>query len=307
VKILFFNSEVRPFLEGKRVIITGGSKGIGAALAVILSAELNEVIIIGRNKNTLQEVAKSASNIDYLVADVSLDSGICNVIQYISNKDVKIDFLVNCAAVFNFKSLVDVTSKDFDNSMNTIVKAPLMLTNALLNNNLFSSEKSRVLMISSSAIRQSYEPNIGLLLAPKAALYAIQNVMKQEYEGKLLIGSVYPGTVNTQVCQRAKSGIDPFPKELRKKICLAYDEEKILSPNESATFLKWVLCNTTDEQFINPVKALKPGSQIVNDNYEWDIRNCECYSGCPVTAGTMLRGLLPGSSVETSKGPSVSP
>ena len=77
-----------------RVLITGGSSGLGKALASIY-ARHHEVIIVGRNEEKLKEVCDTLLHSDYLVADLTTPFGLKQVIEYM--KHHPIDCLINNA------------------------------------------------------------------------------------------------------------------------------------------------------------------------------------------------------------------
>lgn len=92
--------------KGSRVLVTGGSSGIGRALATALAAEGAQVVITGRDAQRLAEVADTSGDIDAVVCDVTDADQITALHQQMSASG-GIDMLVNCAGVMHF---FDVTS-----------------------------------------------------------------------------------------------------------------------------------------------------------------------------------------------------
>lgn len=93
-------------LKGSRVLVTGGSSGIGRALTNALASEGARVVITGRDAERLAQVADTSSRIDAIVCDVTDADQIAALQQEISSTG-GIDMLVNCAGVMHF---FDVTS-----------------------------------------------------------------------------------------------------------------------------------------------------------------------------------------------------
>ena len=90
-------------LNGKKAIITGGSRGIGKAIAMALSSEGVICTLIARNKTTLEVSAKDISKLTKnpvygVVADTGLDESVRNVVSEANILMDGIDILVNCAA-----------------------------------------------------------------------------------------------------------------------------------------------------------------------------------------------------------------
>ncbi len=90
-------------LAGKKAIITGGSRGIGKAIALELASEGVDVAICSRSQETLEISAKeirdkTGQNVFCLVTDTTDDSSVANFIKYSAEKLGSIDILVNNAA-----------------------------------------------------------------------------------------------------------------------------------------------------------------------------------------------------------------
>jgi NAD(P)-dependent dehydrogenase (short-subunit alcohol dehydrogenase family) len=273
------------------VLITGGGTGIGAALANLLSSKYKlSIVIVGRTLTTLKETSGLNKNIDYIVADISTDEGIKEILSYLTMKDCYIKYLVNNAAVLNLSRLLDVTNDLFYSSLNINLKAPLMLVKELFANQLFATA-ARILMIDSSS-RYNIQEGMGLYTISKASLFTLQKVMQKEFYGKLLVNSIYPGAVdNTVMAKLMQNSTIPAIMELNKKfefLLKNNPELTVLSPTESAEFIAWVLCETADDQFINHKLRINPYAMLMNLE-EWDIRDSECYQGCELAAGSKLR------------------
>ncbi len=99
----------------KVVVITGGSEGLGRALAKKLSLK-NTVIVLARNKEKLEEVC-NAFSVDCEVCDVADSKQVQNAVENIYNKYKKIDILINCAGIMARGELVE---NDFDLIKNVI-------------------------------------------------------------------------------------------------------------------------------------------------------------------------------------------
>ncbi|WP_175491978.1 SDR family oxidoreductase [Paenibacillus sophorae] len=277
----------------KAVLITGGSAGIGKALAKIVSEKYKyKVLIVGRNEEQMKDIVKECSNIDFIKADLSKADGIKKIVEAVSQRNTKLNYLVNNAAVQNLSLLKDITEEQFDESMNVNVKAPLMLVKGLMETNMFE-KNTRILMVSSSS-RYNIQKGMGLYSVSKEAMFTLHKVMKKEYAESLLISSVYPGTVyGTKTAKGMEASKIPEIIELRKDMKEFLSSNKsirILSPDQAALFISWVLCNTSDEEYIKPKLARNFNDTVINEE-EWDIRDCEFYINCPYKDGTKLKQL----------------
>jgi uncharacterized oxidoreductase len=120
--------------SGNTVLITGGSAGIGLALAETFLNEGNEVIICGRTGATLDDVQKRLPGINIIVADVSSSVGREVLVNEITNRFPKLNVLVNNAGIHsatNFKDPSYILNLEAEIATNLV--APIALILQLLN------------------------------------------------------------------------------------------------------------------------------------------------------------------------------
>lgn len=119
-------------VQGSRVLVTGGSSGIGRAIADALAAEGASVVIAGRDAQRLAKVADASDRIEAVVCDITDDDQIA-ALQQQMNASGGIDMLVNCAGVMHF---FDVTSGyPLDRQLQEIdidVSGPVRMVDAFL-------------------------------------------------------------------------------------------------------------------------------------------------------------------------------
>ena len=102
-------------LNDKVAVVTGGSSGIGAAIALKYAKEGAQVIIVGRNKARLEEVKKQNQNISYIVGDITSSDVIKSIVEGIETKHHgKLDILVNNAGITKDMLLMRMKKEDFE-------------------------------------------------------------------------------------------------------------------------------------------------------------------------------------------------
>lgn len=136
-------------LSGKKIIITGGGKGLGAAMAEKFVAEGASVLISGRNEKTLKETAERIG-CKYFTLDVQ-DTSVLN--KFISDADSMLegaDCLVNNAGIsLHEPTFFDVTPETFDAQIATNLRGGFFLTQSFTRLLLKEKRKGNVLFVSS--------------------------------------------------------------------------------------------------------------------------------------------------------------
>ena len=87
-------------LKKKVALITGGSRGIGKAIAELFMKEGVEVVITSKNQKKLQQTSKEIGNPFFVAGDVRNENDVKNIIHKTIKKFGRIDILVNNAGVF---------------------------------------------------------------------------------------------------------------------------------------------------------------------------------------------------------------
>jgi len=119
--------------KGNTVLITGGSSGIGLALAAIFLSEGNEVIICGRTKIKLDDAKQTFPELHTIVADVSTVDGRESLKTAIITRFPKLNVLVNNAGIYSMTDMMDPQYiKVLEMELNVNLIAPIALTQQLM-------------------------------------------------------------------------------------------------------------------------------------------------------------------------------
>ena len=136
-------------LSGKKIIITGGGKGLGAAMAEKFVAEGASVLISGRNEKILKETA-GRIGCKYLTLDVQDTSALDKFISDADNMLEGADCLVNNAGIsLHEPTFFDVTPETFDAQVATNLRGGFFLTQSFTRLLLKEKRKGNVLFVSS--------------------------------------------------------------------------------------------------------------------------------------------------------------
>lgn len=136
-------------LAGKKIIITGGGRGLGFSMAKKFKAEGAEVLLAGRNEKTLKASAEEIC-CKYLVLDVSDPTGFRNFITEAANLMEGANVLVNNAGIsLHEASFYDVTPETFDKQINTNLKGTFFLTQEFVRYLKSTNRGGNILFVSS--------------------------------------------------------------------------------------------------------------------------------------------------------------
>jgi 3-oxoacyl-[acyl-carrier protein] reductase len=188
-------------LAGKVAVVTGASKGIGAAIAEHLAAEGAAVVINYSSSKTgadatVQRITQKDGRAVALQADLSKPEDIRRLFAESKKAFGKIDILVNNAGVYEFAPLESITAEHFHKQDNLNVLGLLLATQEAVKH--FGAEGGSVINISSVAAAVA-PPQTSVYSGTKAAVNAITKSLAQELgPRKIRVNAINPGMVETE-------------------------------------------------------------------------------------------------------------
>lgn len=191
--------EVERCLEGRCALITGGSSGIGFAIATTFIKAGCNVIICGSSKEKLLKACEAINsrNVAALQFDVKnvgqIKSKIDEATQFFSQ--VKIDILVNSAGLTQTGNIWDVTEEIYDNIMDVNVKGTFFMSKYMAEYWISEGIKGNILNISSSS---ALKPAWGPYQMSKWAIKGFTIGLAQELTPKgIVVNALAPGKTAT--------------------------------------------------------------------------------------------------------------
>jgi len=190
-------------LSGKHVLVTGGSAGIGAALAEGFAKRGATVGICGRRVDKLEEVLARckvhAPESRSWAVDLARLDGLAPFARQASSELGGIDVLVNNAGIPKRKKVFDLTPEIVEAVMNINYFSPVRLTLALLDE--IVERRGRLVYVSSVAARLS-PPAESAYSASKAALSAWAECLEVDLRDTgVHVHAIYPGIIDTELFQ----------------------------------------------------------------------------------------------------------
>lgn len=186
-----------PFtLEGKTILVTGASSGIGRGIAIACSKMGASVIVNGRNEQRLSETMSEMKGDDNLslAADLSNNVALAEMVA----KLPKLDGIVHCAGIGQRVLCKQLQESDLDNMMNVNFKAPVMLQTEILKQKKINKSAS-IVFIASIACDS---PTIGnaMYSASKGAIISYANCLALELAPRLIrVNCILPAMIWTDL------------------------------------------------------------------------------------------------------------
>ncbi|MBN2100607.1 SDR family oxidoreductase [Candidatus Dojkabacteria bacterium] len=144
------NNSPSHIFNQKKILITGASGGIGSVLAEKLAELGAELILIGRNKSKLEQMADKHKGGQYYICDFTEPGAVEKLVKKISCENRTLDMLFNVAGVAVYKDVNEATIQDWEDSFDVNVTAPFILIKQFLDS-LQKSERPIVINVGSGA------------------------------------------------------------------------------------------------------------------------------------------------------------
>ena len=188
-------------LSGKVALVTGGSRGIGKATAMIFAREGAKVVITAKDNNRLQSVAKELGVIGF-AGDIRKEQDVTAVIKNTLREFHKIDILVNNAGIFpEVKPLHETSEEKWNEVIDVNLTGQFRFTKAVIPHMM--TKGGCIVNVSSDAGLKSFENfEADSYSVTKAAIVHLTRALAIEYaKYKIRVNCVCPGIVETDMTE----------------------------------------------------------------------------------------------------------
>ena len=217
-------------LRGRLAVVTGASSGIGRAIAEELAARGASLCLVGRRPERLRAIAPhmdgAVPKLIYQI-DLGVDAEIKGLPAHLLRDGAEVDILVHSAGIISLAAIEHASIEDFDRQIGINLRAPYLLTHALLPQ--LKSRRGQIVFINSSAGARAV-PGSGAYSVSKHGLRGLADSLRGEINGIVRVTSVFTGTTAT-----------PMQRSLHAAKGRAYAPENLIQPADVASVVSHVL------------------------------------------------------------------
>jgi len=222
----------RTSINGKKVLVTGGTTGIGRAIVLLLAEEGATVLTLGRNQDVLDETLTQTEGLPGavrgLTADVSEREEIQRIFEYLDNKLGGIDVLVANAGIAS-EPLDKASEEDWRYVVETNLVAYMSCAKAAIDRMKDSGGGQLIFISSISAETKS--PGTSVYATTKAGIDAFAETLRKEVADKnIRVSSIQPGSVKSDMQEAS-------PKEQEEAVA----KEEMLAAEEVAEAVQFLM------------------------------------------------------------------
>lgn len=240
----------------KTVIVTGGSRGIGAAIVVELAKNNYNVVLNYNNseekaKKIQKELKEQGINIEIFKADVSKREDVKKIVNFTIEKYNNIDILINNAGIDQIKPFMDITNEDWNKIIQTNLNSVFYCSQEVLKN-MIHNKKGCIINISSIWGITGASCEVAYSVS-KAGIDGMTKALAKEMGlSNIRVNSIAPGIVDTDM--NKELSFEEL-QELKNEIPLG----RVAAPEEIVKSVKWLI----DDEYVT--------GQIISVNGGWNI------------------------------------
>ena len=189
-------------LDGKVALVTGGGRGIGAAVALRLAEDGADVALTfqqnqQRADDVVDQIKATGSRAIAVQADNAEPAAVVAAIDRASGELGRLDILVNNAGAFLLGPFEQLSLEDFEHTVAVNVRAPFVASQAALRH---MSAGGRIINIGSNMAERAVFPGFSLYAMSKTALTGLTKALGRELGGRAItVNLVNPGPTDTEL------------------------------------------------------------------------------------------------------------
>ncbi len=187
-------------LQGKVAVITGGSRGIGKAIATRFAAEGAKLVLFARDASRLDalkdELKANGAEVFSVAGDMAMESDVVRSVKTAHDAFGRIDILVNNAGFGIFKPVVEMKTDEFDSLFNVNMRGTFIATRGVLPY-MIEQNGGVIINIASLAGKNAVENGAAYAATKWAMLGFAKSLMLEVRKYNVRVVTICPGSVDT--------------------------------------------------------------------------------------------------------------
>ena len=222
--------------EQKIALVTGGSRGIGAAISKQLARDGFTVIVnyagnVEAADNVVREIESAGGNAQAIKADIADAQAVRQLFDTLETQWGRIDVLVNNAGIMKLAPLAQMEEQAVDDQIDTNLKGSINTMREAANR---LSDGGRIINLSTSVVGLKLE-TYGVYAATKAAIETLTAILAKELRGRsITVNAVAPGPTATDLFLEGKSD------ELVERMAKMPPLERLGQPDDIASVVAFL-------------------------------------------------------------------
>lgn len=192
-------------VKGKTVVVTGGSRGIGFAIAEAFANNGANIVISSRSEDSLNEAAQSLSNtgasVKPIPSDVSQQSSVKELIEKTVSEYDTIDVVINNAGITKDNLMLRMREEDWDAVMDVNLKGTFLCTKFA--SRVMLKQRSGSIINISSVVGVTGNPGQTNYAASKSGILGLTKAAAQELASRnITVNAIAPGYIETEMTDK---------------------------------------------------------------------------------------------------------
>lgn len=232
------------------VLITGASRGIGAALAEKFASEGYAVALTARDMEKMQALAENLAKSFKaetlcVPADLSKTEDAARLANAVLNEWGKVDVLINNAGILYAKPFLEITPDELQEMLDVNIRAVFLLTQKVVRG-MVERKDGTIINIASLGGKNGFKGGTGYAATKFALRGFAQSLMQELRKDNVRVVTVFPGSVDTRLISRNPDA--PDPASMLQAVDVAHAVYSAVSVDARA------LMSEIDIRPLNPVK-----------------------------------------------------
>ena len=237
----------------KTALVTGGSRGIGKAIAKDFSKNGIDVVVTGRDKDRLRDTAEEletyGNNAYWIDADLGTDPGVTRIFDFLKEKKLEVNVLVNNAAIIHLSThLIDFDMENWQEVINVNLIGAVKITKLLLPG-MVSQNYGKIINISSIGGRKGAAGRSAYRVTKAGLISFTESLAAEVKSSGIDVNCVCPGSVVTE------GYVEAFGQQ-------SIENNHMMDPSEIATLCSFLVSENSSAVTGATIDAYGPSNPL---------------------------------------------